>query len=130
VLIASDAQQQVGQPEYGGQGISGVSGTLLGPNAKIIAASQPTPVGAPIRLTRKTSANRSTLRIIPISVGSRYTTTIARNANSQDARLFARACMTDHPYFRWVRYLKCSGESRSQALRATHRFATAPVDNR
>lgn len=42
-----------------------------GPKARIMAATQPIPVGAPMRLTRNTRVSRSTPRIIPISVGSR-----------------------------------------------------------
>src|ERR1019366_9470167 len=54
-----------------------------GPNARIIAATQPTPVGAPIRLTRNTSASLSTLRIAPTRVGRRYSTGSAVNTRIQ-----------------------------------------------
>jgi hypothetical protein len=48
----------------------GSGGSRRGPNAKIMAAIHPIPVGAPIKLTKNTSASRSTPRTIPINVGS------------------------------------------------------------
>ena len=50
-----------------------------------MAATHPIPVGAPIRLTRNTRASRSTPRISPISVGSRYTTASAKKRRTQNA---------------------------------------------
>ena len=50
-----------------------------------MAATHPIPVGAPIRLTRNTSAIRSAPRINPISVGSMYTTASARKRRTQNA---------------------------------------------
>lgn len=64
----------------GGQVVGGPAEIRRGPKARIIAATQPMPVGALIRLTRKTSANLSTLRIRRTSVGSRYTTASATKA--------------------------------------------------
>ena len=72
----------------------GPGGSRRGPNAKIMAAIQPIPLGAPIRLTKNTRASRSTPRMIPISVGSKYTTTRNTKAKIQNTKLFAKSCMS------------------------------------
>jgi hypothetical protein len=65
---------------------------ILNVLSRIIAPSHPIPAGAPIRLTKNTSASPSTPRNSPISVGSMYTTTmITTNSKTQNTPLSARA---------------------------------------
>jgi len=79
------------QKVAGGQETLGRGGGRRGPKAMIIAPSHPTPVGAPIRFTRNTSARPSTLRIAPTSVGSRYSTGRTVNARIHSTPLSANA---------------------------------------
>ncbi len=56
-----------------------------GPNARNIAANHPTPVGAPTRLTRNTSASLSEPRTSATSVGSMYTAASNKISSTQKA---------------------------------------------
>jgi hypothetical protein len=53
-----------------------------------------------------------------------------RQEREQPERQAVRQSLHDgSPSFRWLAIPSAQGESRSQAPRATHRFATVPVDN-
>ena len=58
-----------------------------------MAASHPIMIGAPIRLTKKTSASASTPRISPTSVGSMYTGMRPRISKIQNAGLSVKRSM-------------------------------------
>src|ERR1017187_1648490 len=74
-------------------GNAGSGGRRRGPNARVRAAGHPIKLGAPIRLTRNTSASLSTPRISPISVGRKNTTMSTINSNIQNTGLFANTCI-------------------------------------